>query len=77
MKLKYLILTSLCSLGILAGCTTGGCPGCGTYYGASCSGCTGYYYGTYNSQCGLPSCTDNTVIVKYYATQCYGLYDCM
>lgn len=74
MKIRNLILAILCSL-LMVGCTTGtGCVNCG-YYGG-CSSCSSYYYGTYPSQCGLPSCTDNAVLVQYYSTQCSGVYDC-
>lgn len=60
MKAKLLLMSSLCSVGLLTGC-------CGM--GGGC----GYY--DYPSQCGLASCTDNTYIVEY-SNPCPGPYDC-
>jgi hypothetical protein len=65
MKIKHLFLISLCSVAFLSGCSTNSICG-----GGSC----GYY--TYQSQCGLASCTDNTYLVEY-SNPCPGPYDCM
>lgn len=41
---------------------------------STCSTCD-YAY-TYNSRCGLPSCTDNTYLVDVYSNPCPGPYNC-
>ncbi|VVC75642.1 hypothetical protein AQUSIP_09320 [Aquicella siphonis] len=61
-----LLITILSSAALLAGCTNMGCSQGG-------GGC-GYY--DYPSQCGLPSCTDNTYIIEF-SNPCPGPYDCM
>ena len=62
MNTKLLLLTSLCSLFLLSGCSNVG-------------GCCGYSYYDYNSQCGAPSCTDNTCLPQR-SNPCPGPYDC-
>lgn len=62
MKSKIVLMTSLCSAALLTGC-------CGMYSEGGC----GYY--DYPSQCGLPSCTDNTTIMEY-SNPCPGPYNC-
>ncbi|MBX3709723.1 MAG: hypothetical protein KIT56_07290 [Gammaproteobacteria bacterium] len=60
-KILFTIIFS-CYLGLLSACSSMGC------YQSGCS------Y-TYNSQCGMPSCTDNTYIDEY-SNPCPGPYDC-
>lgn len=64
MKRLFILVISLCCLGLLTGCSTG-CGGC-------CGGC-GYY--DYSSQCGGYSCTDNYQIIQY-SNPCPGSYQC-
>lgn len=61
-NLFYSMVFSLICLGF-SGCS---------YYGGS-SGCPGCDYRTYNSQCGMPSCTDNCGMSGYaerYPSSC-------
>lgn len=62
MKTKFLLLLSiLAGIVLLTGCAS------------TCSTCDGYY--SYNSRCGMPSCTDQTYVAAYNDT-CYGSYHC-
>lgn len=67
MKTKLFIIFGICFLGFLTGCSTSGCASCG------CSGPSCGYY-DYNSQCGEPSCTDNTYLND--ENPCPGPYTC-
>lgn len=58
-RLMCILLTVTASI-FIAGCA-GTCDSCGYY--------------TYPSSCGLPSCTDNTVIMEN-SNPCPGTYNC-
>ncbi len=60
MKIRLCLILTF--FGLLAGCA---------YYGGS--DCSGYGCRTYDSQCGLPSCTDNCGLSGYaqhYPSSC-------
>ncbi len=63
MNTKLLIVTGICSLFLMTGCSNVG-------------GCCGYSYYDYNSVCGAPSCTAGAYSMGVYSAPCPGPYDC-